>query len=626
MPLRIPSLSLLARDLVTRRTRHGVALSALLIFPAAAEASVEEPPASVGAVGCPSTEPAALRLGGGFDAEYGVFANAVEAVGAAQPLSAPAGVSWVRPPAVEGSQDEKTRLDRDARPEAPAGTALFPTYRWPLERVLRDGSMIVNYFDHDPSAGVLDYSGGTHAYDTHAGTDILLFDFRLMDRGFRVVAAAAGNVTAVSTPTPYDRSCDFNWPDDGNWVEVANGDGSYTDYLHLRARSTAVKVGDPVSPGQLIGLIGSSGYSTGPHLHFEPWDGTSGYVPRDPFSGSSNPLPSLWQAQGDYVGDDPLWFSGVNVYSEADVGGSIFNTTYCDLVRGLLAPVVYGANEPRLCIWTEFQGRVGDPGRVEVRKPNGTLWAFYDFTLQDPAHFGWFWLYWFWDGNVAPADYGTWKVQAYSGAQLSRESSFQVGPTTVFGAHIAPRAGRSFHINGAVQRDTLRRHPATPSLTYSLIDAPPFVTLVDDSVVTVGGVSNQATRSLFFRAVGVDAAARRDTAWYHVVDFTKPIESLVGVTPTPNRRIELAVASANPSSGPTALRFAIPEAGHVRLDVTDITGRRAASLFDGWSAAGEQTIAWNGTDGSGRRCPAGLYFARVRWGGETRSVRVVLTP
>lgn len=73
-----------------------------------------------------------------------------------------------------------------------------------------------------------------------------------------VVAAAGGKVTRVANEgnTSY-----------GRWVEIDHGSGYRTRYAHLNSQS--VSVGQNVSQGQKIGTVGSTGGSSGPHLHYE---------------------------------------------------------------------------------------------------------------------------------------------------------------------------------------------------------------------------------------------------------------------------------------------------------------------------------------------------------------------
>lgn len=75
------------------------------------------------------------------------------------------------------------------------------------------------------------------------------------DVGSTAIAAAAGEVV-IST---YSYSA-------GNYIMINHGSGIFTIYMHLNKRS--VEVGAEVSQGQKIGEVGSTGYSTGPHLHF----------------------------------------------------------------------------------------------------------------------------------------------------------------------------------------------------------------------------------------------------------------------------------------------------------------------------------------------------------------------
>lgn len=73
--------------------------------------------------------------------------------------------------------------------------------------------------------------------------------------GSKVLAAAAGEIVI----SKYSYS-------GGNYIMIDHGSGVFTVYMHLSKRY--YEVGKEVSQGEVIGLVGSTGYSTGPHLHF----------------------------------------------------------------------------------------------------------------------------------------------------------------------------------------------------------------------------------------------------------------------------------------------------------------------------------------------------------------------
>ena len=63
----------------------------------------------------------------------------------------------------------------------------------------------------------------------------------------------------------------------GNHVVIQHSDGNFTLYAHMYEGSILVKAGDSVQQGQVIGKMGSSGNSTGAHLHFEVREGQNSY-------------------------------------------------------------------------------------------------------------------------------------------------------------------------------------------------------------------------------------------------------------------------------------------------------------------------------------------------------------
>lgn len=73
--------------------------------------------------------------------------------------------------------------------------------------------------------------------------------------GSAIVAAASGRVTTSA----YSSSA-------GNYVVISHGGGVCTVYMH--ASALYVSEGEKVSQGQKIAAVGSTGFSTGPHLHF----------------------------------------------------------------------------------------------------------------------------------------------------------------------------------------------------------------------------------------------------------------------------------------------------------------------------------------------------------------------
>lgn len=91
---------------------------------------------------------------------------------------------------------------------------------------------------------------GGRAYEFHPGMDID------GERGDEVIAPANGTVITAGYKGGY-----------GNMVEIDHGNGLTSRYGHLS--KIEAEVGETVTRGKLIGLVGSTGRSTGPHLHFE---------------------------------------------------------------------------------------------------------------------------------------------------------------------------------------------------------------------------------------------------------------------------------------------------------------------------------------------------------------------
>lgn len=88
-----------------------------------------------------------------------------------------------------------------------------------------------------------------------------------MPEGTPVLAARGGIVMNVQKDF-FRGGEEQRYADRANNVRVLHSDGTMGVYAHLQVESVAVKAGDAVAAGELIGRSGNTGFSTGPHLHF----------------------------------------------------------------------------------------------------------------------------------------------------------------------------------------------------------------------------------------------------------------------------------------------------------------------------------------------------------------------
>ena len=139
------------------------------------------------------------------------------------------------------------------------------TYWWPIggskeENGIYSGKPTVTYVSS--KYGMRTINGKT---SMHSGIDIAG-----ACQSNVIIATRSGTVTKASdgcaSMGSYGSSCGGGY---GNYVIVDHGDGTSSVYAHMYKNSVSVKAGDKVRQGQKLGLIGSSGSSTGCHLHFE---------------------------------------------------------------------------------------------------------------------------------------------------------------------------------------------------------------------------------------------------------------------------------------------------------------------------------------------------------------------
>src|SRR6185369_13198237 len=179
-------------------------------------------------------------------------------------------------------------------------TTLGVQFLQPLDGVPFQDWSIVDYPDLDPTANsAIDFRGTTpfgnpRTHDDIMSTNYAVANFARMDAGLSVLAAAPGVVSFVqdynNDRQTVTKGLNLGLP--SNVIRIDHGGGWETEYSSLMNGSVAVKVGDLVRAGQLIGLIGSSGDSNYPHLGFAVRHNGLYVDPDfDPTSYFVNPLP-----------------------------------------------------------------------------------------------------------------------------------------------------------------------------------------------------------------------------------------------------------------------------------------------------------------------------------------------
>ncbi|MEU3775832.1 LysM peptidoglycan-binding domain-containing M23 family metallopeptidase [Streptomyces sp. NPDC032472] len=174
-----------------------------------------------------------------------------DAAAAAKPSEAPAGKPAAAPQAAPKKKSPAAAADQGApavaAAPAPAPAAKAPEAAPAAAFVAPVGGGISTQYK---TPGAMWSSG------YHTGVDFIA------SSGTTVKAVGAGTVVSAGWGGAY-----------GNQVVIRHADGKYSQYGHLSQLS--VSVGQTVAAGQQIGLSGSTGNSTGPHLHFEVRTGPS---------------------------------------------------------------------------------------------------------------------------------------------------------------------------------------------------------------------------------------------------------------------------------------------------------------------------------------------------------------
>jgi len=95
-----------------------------------------------------------------------------------------------------------------------------------------------------------------------------ILGYRKMHQGIDFAAGSGTPVVSAGDGVVVEAR---RWGGYGNWVRIRHQGGWETGYAHLSRYGSGIRAGTRVRQGQVIGYVGSTGRSTGPHLHYETW-------------------------------------------------------------------------------------------------------------------------------------------------------------------------------------------------------------------------------------------------------------------------------------------------------------------------------------------------------------------
>lgn len=292
------------------------------------------------------------------------------------------------------------------------GPASYPFQ--PIAGTVWQDRFINNFVDLNNSSGILDWDCTGFTYDGHRGHDIDLRSFGEQDVGVPIFAALDGTVVDLHDGE-FDRNTAFNSGAVANYVVLDHGMGHRTFYLHMRKNSVAVGLNQFVKAGTQLGLAGSSGYSTGPHLHFESQLNSVVY---EPYAGACQQVnPSRWVNQIPIRRD--LYLAMFAMHGTNNVNPFLPENPPR---KGTF--IRTGTFQSIGCWYVVHNQSANSTWRLRYKRPNGTV--FFDSGTQNFNNPFYRWGQWWFYYNLNPDTTGTWALEVSMNGQILADAPFTV--------------------------------------------------------------------------------------------------------------------------------------------------------------------------------------------------------
>jgi murein DD-endopeptidase MepM/ murein hydrolase activator NlpD len=470
------------------------------------------------------------------------------------------------------------------------------------------GQTIVNYVDLSPTASILDWSCGSTSYDGHGGWDIEIPSFYHMDEMTTPVLAAAPGTVSQTRDGEFDRRTSWQSGVNANYAIVTHADGSQAWYWHFKNGSVRVSPGQPVAAGDTLGFIGSSGFSSGPHLHFETRD--PGVV--EPSNGSCNGASSRWISQAPYVWNLPFQLFGHGLTTLPITWPTLLEwpPSQTHVTAG---STIYSWIRPR---------NLTTANLMTLRLyANGALWGTYNWSAS--GNYSSSWWYITWTLPVTPSLYGNWRADVVrDGVVIAQDFfTYDAAPNQ---PPVMARNNFVLPTNSSLTADFPSSDP-DGAVFWNEITIPP----THGTIQLLGGRKRKFKYTPPPGFVGIDSVYARAQDNQNLFGAPVRLKFAVGLpldVPTADAgpRIALSRPSPNPVSSRAEFQYTLPRAAAVRLEVLDVTGQRVAVVESGQRPAGDSQVSWTPRRDDGSELSAGVYFLTLVADAERVTRRIVV--
>jgi murein DD-endopeptidase len=285
------------------------------------------------------------------------------------------------------SGDAKTAnspMAQSTSTKAPKASVASPGFGLPIDCKLGKDCYVMHYVDRDPSKEAVDFGCGRQTYDGHNGTDFGIANLQRMNAGVAVIAVADGNVLRgrdgvedVLIANQTEKAA-VQGTECGNGLVVDHGNGWTAQYCHLRKSSVVAKTGTIVKKGMVLGMVGSSGLASFPHVHL-----TIRYQDKvvDPFVGVDD-------SKSCSISRNPLWSMPVGYVPTGLVSAGFTSNppTSLEIWQGKHENKSISIGSPAVLFWVHSYGIIaGDQEQLQLFNPQGEMVVDNKKVINAPA-------------------------------------------------------------------------------------------------------------------------------------------------------------------------------------------------------------------------------------------------